>query len=144
MTDPVMTVAGETIQRQSAQARDSLRTQSEAFWNFQAQLLQQMEGMSRGWFERRREDTNAALQATSAICSTNSPPEAMRECMSWASDNVGRMVRHALDVQGEMAKASQLMAGATQQLMGKSSEAIATSIQETTQEGLRAQRKAAA
>lgn len=143
MADSITTGAGEAINRQTAHVRDNLRTQSEAFWDFQGQILQQMEGMSRAWFERRQEDTKAAQQAVSAMCSTTSPPEAIRQYMSWANESTSRMVRHALDVQGEMAKASQLMAGATQQLMGRSSEAVAASIQDTAREVRPEQRKTA-
>ena len=122
MTDP----ASATMTRfnqQTEKMRDSLRTQSEAFWDFQDHLLNQMERMSRAWFQRRHEGTHAALKAACGMCTSATPMEAIQEYMGWASGSVERLTRDALDAQTHLASMSELVLGATHRVMGGPSEA---------------------
>ena len=132
MTDATTTMANQA-NRQMEQMREGLRAQSEAFWNFQDQVLNQMEEMSRAWFQRRHEATKAAVKTASAMCTTTSPADAMREYAGWASDSVGRMTRDMLDSQAHVATLSQLTLRATPQLMGRPAEAMAAAVQTVTQ-----------
>ncbi len=122
MTDP----ASATMIRfnqQTEKMRDSLRTQSEAFWDFQDHLLNHMERMSRTWFLRRHEGTHAALKAACSMCASVTPMEAMQEYMGWASGSIERLTRDALDAQTHLATVSELVLGATHRVMGGPSEA---------------------
>jgi hypothetical protein len=122
MTDPTSATITQ-LNQQSEKVRDSLRTQSEAFWDFQDHLLNQMERMSRAWFLRRHEGTHAALKAACGMCVSATPMDAMQEYMGWASGCVERLTRDALDAQTHAASLSELVLGATHRVMGGASEA---------------------
>ena len=132
MTIPANVTVAQ-LNPQTEKVRDSLRTQSEAFWDFQDQLLDHLERMSRTWFQRRHEGTHAALKAACSMCASTSPIEAMQEYMGWASGSVERLTRDALDTQAHVAAVSELMLSATHRVMGGPSEAGRADIMTPTQ-----------
>lgn len=111
------------LNRQTEQARDGLRRQSEAFWDFQDRLLDHMERMNRTWFRRRHEGTRAALQTACSMWTSPTPADAVQAYLGWANGSMERLTRDALDMQGHMATIADLVLGATHKVMGGPSEA---------------------
>jgi hypothetical protein len=122
MTDPAAATVTQ-LNRQTEQVRDQLRSQSEAFWNFQDRLLDHMERMSRAWFMRRHEGTHAALTTACNMCTSATPMDAAAEYANWASGSFERLTRDALDAQAHVAVMSDLILGATHGVMHGPSEA---------------------
>ncbi|MCW5747332.1 MAG: hypothetical protein KIT36_14180 [Alphaproteobacteria bacterium] len=122
MTDP-FTAAAMPFSQQTEEMRTQLRTQSEAFWNFQDRLLDHVERMSHAWIERRHEGVRAAMKAAFAICNSADPAEALQEYMQWAGGSVERLTRDAVDAQAYVTGMSDLVLGATHKVMHGPSEA---------------------
>ncbi|HKU93809.1 MAG TPA: hypothetical protein VJR58_00955 [Vineibacter sp.] len=111
------------LNRQTEQARDGLRRQSEAFWDFQDRLLDHMERMNHIWFQRRHEGTRAALRTACSMWTSATPADAAQAYLGWANGSIERMTRDALDLQMHVATMADLMLGATHKVMGGPSEA---------------------
>ena len=122
MTDPASAVVTR-LYGQTDALRQDLRSQSEAFWGFQDRLLSHMEQMSRAWFQRRHEGTEAALRAAGNMCRSATATEALQEYAGWASGSLERLTRDALDVQSHLAAMSDLLLEATHKVMRGPSEA---------------------
>jgi len=80
-----------------------LQAQADAFWRAQIQALDAMQALAAGWFQRRRDGTQAARAAAAAICACNEPLEALRAYQSWATGSLERIAADALALQSHAA-----------------------------------------
>lgn len=76
-----------------------LRANGEQFWRNQDRLLDGMESLSKGWFERRHIGTRAAQDAVVRMCSAENPHDALLEYQRWASGAFDRLMADAVAVQ---------------------------------------------
>lgn len=64
---------------------ESLKENTRRYWENEEKLLDTMQALANGWFERRRAGTNAAREAGERMCSTESFPDLMQVYQNWAS-----------------------------------------------------------
>jgi hypothetical protein len=64
---------------------ESLKENTRRYWESEEKLLDTMQTLANGWFERRRAGTNAAREAAERMCSTESLPDLMQAYQNWAS-----------------------------------------------------------
>jgi hypothetical protein len=70
-----------------------------SYWEAQDKLLDSMEELVNGWFERRHVGTQEALAAARQVCEAESPFEAMREYQKWAIGSFERVVQDSFAAQ---------------------------------------------
>jgi hypothetical protein len=88
----------------AAAAKQSAAT----FWDAQDKLLDSMEELVSGWFERRHVGAQEALSAARQICDSESPFDAMRECQKWAIGSFERMVQDGFAAQKHLLEFSRV------------------------------------
>lgn len=76
-----------------------LKAAAGKFWLNQDHVLDCMESLSRGWFDRRHAGTRAAQEAAARMCAAQSPLDALHEYSQWANGALGRLVADASAVQ---------------------------------------------
>jgi hypothetical protein len=64
---------------------ESLKENTRRYWENEQKLLDTMQTLANGWFERRHAGTNAAREAGERMCSTESFPDLMVAYQNWAS-----------------------------------------------------------
>jgi hypothetical protein len=69
------------------------------YWESQDKLLDSMEELVNGWFERRHIGTQEALAAARQVCEAESPFEAMREYQKWAIGSFERVMQDSFAAQ---------------------------------------------
>jgi hypothetical protein len=62
------------------------------FWNIQNKILDSMENVANGWFERRHVGTRAALEAAQRMCKAQTPVDLVREYQDWISGALQRVM----------------------------------------------------
>jgi len=62
------------------------------FWNIQNKILDSMENVANGWFERRHVGTRAALEAAQRMCKAQTPVDLAREYQDWISGAFQRLM----------------------------------------------------
>ena len=106
---------------------EAMQKNASAFWQNQEKLLEAMQTLAEGWFERRHNGTDAALKAAERICKAQTPAEALREYQEWASGSLQRMMSDALACQQQMMKIGPLLQPApTPPVLEETTEAEAT------------------
>jgi hypothetical protein len=70
-----------------------------SFWDAQDKLLDSMEELVNGWFERRHVGTQEALAAARQVCDAESPIDAMREYQKWAIGSFERVMQDSFAAQ---------------------------------------------
>jgi hypothetical protein len=78
---------------------DAARTSVRSFWESQERVLCSMDTSARGWFERRRAGTQAALRAAERMCGAETPGDVLRDYQDWASGACKRMMADGLACQ---------------------------------------------
>ena len=85
---------------QSSEMSASFRESARLFWENQGKVLDNMQALSNGWFDRRRTGTYAAREAAERMCGTATYFDLMQEYQAWAS---GAFERIMADQQQTMA-----------------------------------------
>ncbi len=62
------------------------------FWESQEAVLSGLKQYSEGWFARRQQGTQAAIEAARRIGEAASPVDAIREYQEWFNGAVGRLI----------------------------------------------------
>jgi hypothetical protein len=70
-----------------------------SYWEAQDKLLDSMEELVNGWFERRHVGTQEALAAARQVCEAESPFDAMREYQKWAIGSFERVMQDSFAAQ---------------------------------------------
>ena len=90
----------------SSEMSASFRESARRFWEDQGKLLDNMQALANGWFDRRRTGTYAAREAAERMCGTKTYFDLMQEYQAWASGAFERI----------MADQQQIMAATTSAL----------------------------
>ena len=85
---------------QSSEMSASFRESARRFWENQGKLLDNMQALANGWFDRRRTGTHAAREAAERMCGTKTYFDLVQEYQAWAS---GAFERIMVDQQQIMA-----------------------------------------
>ncbi len=83
-------------------AMAALSANASNFWESQDKLLDNMQSLANGWFERRHAGTHAALEAAERICKAGNPADVMREYQAWATGASQRLMADGLACQQQM------------------------------------------
>jgi hypothetical protein len=87
----------------AATFRDNVRR----FWENQGKILDNMQAVANGWFDRRRTGTHAAREAAERMCGTETYFDLVREYQDWAR---GAFERIAADQEQIMAATTSALA----------------------------------
>lgn len=79
----------------------------------QKQILREWEDMAHGWFARRQNGAQAALDVAQELSRCSDPAEALNACQRWIAGSMSRMATDALEAQGHGAR---MMKAATEAL----------------------------
>ena len=87
----------------SSEMSASFRESARRFWENQGKLLDNMQALANGWFDRRRTGTHAAREAAERMCGTKTYFDLAQEYQAWARGAFERI----------MADQEQIMAATT-------------------------------
>lgn len=73
-----------------------------SFWEGQDELLDKMQAVANGWFERRHAGTKAALEASQSLCAASSPLEFFGAYQTWMTGVLERLMADGLAYQTEI------------------------------------------
>ena len=76
----------------SSEMSASFRESARRFWENQGKLLDDMQALANGWFDRRRTGTYAAREAAERMCGTKTYFDLMQEYQAWASGAFERIM----------------------------------------------------
>ena len=82
----------EAIQRMMVPDSIALQDNVRSFWDIQDKVLDAMENLANGWFERRHVGTHAALEAAQRMCKAQTPADLVRECQDWVGGAFQRVM----------------------------------------------------
>lgn len=91
---------------QPARSLEWLKEGADQFWRNQDHLLECMEGLSKGWLERRHEGAQEARQAAVAMLSAENPAAAANQYQQWANGAISRTMADASAFQEFMSAAA--------------------------------------
>jgi hypothetical protein len=94
--------------------RTVLQRNAENFWEAQKVILSNMETLSQAWFRRRREGTDAALQAAREMCECGDVVGAMGAYQRWLASSMGRIATDGVEAQALLANTAQAFFSAAQ------------------------------
>ncbi len=84
----------------------TLRENARRFWENQEKVLDSMQEVSNGWFERRHTGARAAREAAERMCGTETGPETFADliqaCQHWASGAFERIMADGLSCQQQI------------------------------------------
>jgi hypothetical protein len=115
----------------SSEMSASFRESARRFWENQGKLLDDMQALANGWFDRRRSGTHAAREAAERMCGTKTYFDLAQEYQAWARGAFERI----------MADQEQIMAATTRAL---ASPPLSPSASEKQPEPARSETKAPA
>ncbi|MCC6271481.1 MAG: hypothetical protein IT190_09400 [Microbacteriaceae bacterium] len=78
------------------------------YWRNQDRLLGSAEEFARGWFARRRDACQSAIEQGCRMCDSRSPAEAVQQWQSWMRGSMERMAADALGLQKHMMTVAEL------------------------------------
>src|SRR6516165_5309896 len=90
----------------SSEMSASFKESARRFWENQGKLLDDMQALANGWFDRRRTGAHAAREAAERMCGTKTYFDLAQEYQAWARGAFERM----------MADQEQIMAATTRAL----------------------------
>jgi len=76
----------------SSEMSASFRESARRFWENQGKLLDNMQALANGWFDRRRTGTHAAREAAERMCGTKTYFDLVQEYQAWASGEFERIM----------------------------------------------------
>ena len=85
----------------------TFRENARRFWENQGRVLDSMQALTNGWFERRRTGTHSAREAAERMCGTKTYFDLMQEYQAWAS---GAFERIMADCQEQITAVSEALA----------------------------------
>jgi hypothetical protein len=68
----------------SSEISATFRENARQFWENQGKVLDNMQALSNGWFERRRTGTHTAREAAERMCGTKTYFDLVQEYQAWA------------------------------------------------------------
>ena len=68
----------------SSEISATFRENARQFWENQGKVLDNMQALSNGWFERRRTGTYSAREAAERMCGTKTYFDLVQEYQAWA------------------------------------------------------------
>src|SRR3974390_2579329 len=77
---------------QSSEMSASFRESARLFWENQGKVLDNMQALSNGWFDRRRTGTHAAREAAERMCGTKTYFDLAQEYQGWGRGAFERMM----------------------------------------------------
>ena len=77
---------------QSSEMSASFRENARQFWENQGKVLDNMQALANGWFDRRRTGTHAAREAAERMCGTKTYFDLVQEYQAWASGEFERIM----------------------------------------------------
>ena len=86
---------------------ESLKENARSFWEMQDKLLNNMQAVANGWFNRRHVGTIAAREAAERICTTDTLVDLGQAYQNWAS---GAFERIMADCQQQISALSDALA----------------------------------
>jgi hypothetical protein len=90
----------------SSEMSASFRESARRFWENQGKVLDNMQALANGWFDRRRTGTLSAREAAERMCGTKTYFDLVQEYQAWATGEFERI----------MADQQQIMAATTSAL----------------------------
>ena len=91
----------------TSETSTALRENARRFWENQGKVLDNMQALANGWFDRRRTGTYAAREATERMCETKTYFDLAQEYQAWAR---GAFERIAADQEQIMAATTSALA----------------------------------
>ena len=79
-----------------------LRENACRFWESQEKVLDSMQALANGWFERRHTGTHKAREATERMCGTESFVDLIQAYQNWAGGAFERIVADGLSCQQQI------------------------------------------
>ena len=76
----------------SSEMSATFRENAGRFWENQGKVLDNMQALANGWFDRRRTGTNAAREAAERMCGTKTYFDLAQEYQAWASGAFERIM----------------------------------------------------
>jgi hypothetical protein len=87
-----------------------LRENALRFWENQEKILNSMQTLANGWFERRHIGTHAAGEAAERMCATGTVVDLMQAYQDWARGAFERIMADGLACQQQMMAATGALA----------------------------------
>jgi len=75
---------------------EAVERNAREFWTIQDNILDSMQDIAAGWFERRHTGTQAALEAAERMCRATTPAELVLQYQSWAMGAFERVMADAV------------------------------------------------
>jgi hypothetical protein len=82
------------------ETNEAFERHASEFWASQDKILDNMQEVAAGWFERRHTGTQAALEAARRMCQAPTPAQLFLEYQAWAMGAFERMMADAVACQG--------------------------------------------
>ena len=79
-----------------------LRENASHFWESQEKVLDSMQALTNGWFERRHTGTHKAREAAERMCGTGSFADLIQAYQSWAGGVFERIMADGLSCQQQI------------------------------------------
>jgi hypothetical protein len=86
--------------------RNAMERNAAVYWRAQAGLIEAMQDYANGWFARRHEGAQAALESARRMCLAHDPTEAAREMQAFWRGAMDRLAADALALQRQAAEAA--------------------------------------
>ena len=91
----------------SSEISATFKENARQFWENQGKVLDNMQALANGWFDRRRTGTHSALEAAERMCGAKTYFDLVQEYQAWAS---GAFERIMVDQQQIMAATTSALA----------------------------------
>ena len=95
---------------QSSEMSASFRENARQFWENQGKVLDNMQALANGWFDRRRTGTYAAREAAERMCGTATYSDLMQAYQVWARGEFERIMADGLSCQQQIMAATGALA----------------------------------
>ena len=79
-----------------------LRENARRFWESQEKVLDSIQALANGWFDRRRTGTHTARETAERMCGTETFVDLMQIYQNWASGAFERMMADGLSCQQQI------------------------------------------
>ena len=107
----------------------AMQKNAHTFWNTQAEILDGMQALAEGWFQRRHIGTQAAQEACARMCEVKTPIEWVHEYQIWSTGAFQRLMADGVAFQQDMKKIADGVSPSLVPSLGKDqSEAASTGI----------------
>ncbi len=83
-----------------------LRENASRFWENQEKVLDSMQALANGWFERRRTGTHTAREAAERMCGTETFVDLIQAYQDWAGGAFERIMADGLSCQQQIMAAT--------------------------------------